>query len=146
MSRIIPFGKPLIKKEEKNAVSKILNNPILVHGPKTPEFENLFCKFTQSKNAIAVSSCTAGLHLFYFSLGIKKGDEVIVSSQTHVATAHAIELAGATPIFIDSNNKDGNIDIRKIEDKITKKTKAICVVHYLGIPCDLESLVKLKND
>ena len=50
-----------------NAVSKILNNPILVHGPKTPEFENLFCKFTQSKNAIAVSSCTAGLHLFYFS-------------------------------------------------------------------------------
>ena len=50
MSRIIPFGKPLIKKEEKNAVSKILNNPILVHGPKTPEFENLFCKFTQSKN------------------------------------------------------------------------------------------------
>ncbi len=145
MSTNIPFGKPLIKKEEKNAVSKILNNPILVHGPKTPEFEALFSKFTNSKYSIAVSSCTAGLHLFYFTLGIKKGDEVIVSSQTHVATAHAIELVGATPIFIDSNTEDGNIDVKKIEEKITKKTRAICIVHYLGIPCDIEELLKIKK-
>ena len=85
-----------------------------------------------------------GLHLFYFTLGIKKGDEVIVSSQTHVATAHAIELAGATPIFIDSNNEDGNIDVKKIEEKITK-TRAICIVHYLGIPCDIQELLRIKN-
>ncbi len=145
MSKNIPFGKPLIQKEEKNAVTKILNNPILVHGPKTPEFEKLFSKFTGSKYSIAVSSCTAGLHLFYFTLGIKKGDEVIVSSQTHVATAHAIELSGATPVFVDSNNKDGNIDVNKIENKITTRTKAICIVHYLGIPCDMDKILRLKK-
>ena len=141
----IPFGKPLIEKEEKKAVSDVLKNPILVHGPKTPEFENLFSSFTKSKNSIAVSSCTAGMHLIYFSLGIGHGDEVIVSSQTHVATAHAVELTGAKAVFIDSNNIDGNIDVNCIAKKINKKTKAICVVHYLGIPCDMNKISKIAK-
>lgn len=140
MNKKIPFGKPLIGKEETIAVNKVLKNPILVHGPNSTNFENKFKYFTGAPYAVSVSSCTAGLHLVLFTIGLKKGDEVIVSSQTHVATAHAIELNGAKPIFIDSNNFDGNIDVNLIEKKITKKTKAISVVHYLGVPADMKKI------
>jgi perosamine synthetase len=136
----IPFGKPLISNLEKNAVQKVLSGNILVHGPKSKEFEGIFCKFTKSPYAVSVSSCTAGLHLIYFTLGIGRGDEVIVPAQTHVATAHAVELCGARAIFVDVNSENGNIDISKIEKLISKKTKAISVVHYLGIPVDMFEL------
>ena len=105
MNKIIPFGKPIIDKKELNAVQKILKSGIYVHGPKSKEFEKNFQKFTKAKNAISVSSCTAGMHLIYFTLGIGKGDEVIVPAQTHTATAHAVELTGAKPIFIDCEKK-----------------------------------------
>ena len=145
MNKIIPFGKPIIDKKELNAVQKILKSGIYVHGPKSKEFEKNFQKFTKAKNAISVSSCTAGMHLIYFTLGIGKGDEVIVPAQTHTATAHAVELTGAKPIFIDCEKKSGNIDVSKVIQKINKKTKAICVVHFLGIPVDLRKLVKIAK-
>ena len=85
------------------------------------------------------------MHLFYFALGIGKGDEVIVPAQTHTATAHAVELVGAKPIFIDCDAKTGNIDYRKIEKKITKKTKAICVVHFLGIPVEMTKIQSIAK-
>lgn len=141
----IQFGKPLIEKEEIRTVNKVLNGSILVHGPKTKLFENLFAKYTKSKFAISLSSCTAGLHLACISMGLKKGDEVIVSSQTHVASAHAIEITGAKPIFVDSLLSDGNIDCDKIENKINKKTKGILIVHYMGIPADMEKIIKIKK-
>ena len=140
MNKPIPFGKPLIDHKEIGLVTKILKSGIYVHGPKTKEFEEKFKKFTKSKNAISVSSCTAGMHLVYFTLGIGKGDEVIVPAQTHTATAHAVELTGAKPVFIDCDRNSGNIDIKKIVKKINKKTKAICVVHYLGIPVNLSEI------
>ena len=87
-----PFGKPLLDTNEYISVTKVLKSNILVHGYKSKEFESLFKKFTKSKEAISVSSCTAGMHLTYFCLGIKKGDEVIVPAQTHISTAHAVEL------------------------------------------------------
>ena len=80
------------------------------------------------------------MHLFYFALGIGRGDEVIVPAQTHTATAHAVELAGAKPVFIDCDSSTGNIDPQKIQEKISKKTKAICVVHFLGIPVDMKKI------
>ena len=138
----IPFGKPLIGREEKKAVLKVMSGNILVHGPKSTEFENNFSKFTKSPFAVSVSSCTAGMHLIYFSLGIGKGDEVIIPAQTHVATAHAVELTGAKAVFVDSNYENGNIDLNKIEKSISKKTKAITVVHYLGIPVDMFRIKK----
>jgi len=136
----IPFGKPLIGMEEKDAVIGVMNNTILVHGPKSSEFEEKFAEYTKAPYAISVSSCTAGMHLFFFTLGIGEGDEVIVPSQTHVATAHAVELTGAKPIFIDSDNVSGNIDVNLIEKKINQNTKAISVVHYLGTPADMVSI------
>jgi len=141
----IPFGKPFIGNEEKKLILEVLDSGTLVHGSKSKEFEKAFQKYTGAKDAITVSSCTAGMHLFYFSIGIGKGDEVIIPAQTHVATAHAIELAGAKPVFVDSQYPTGNIDVSLIEKKITKKTKAITVVHYLGNPVDMSAVMKLSK-
>ena len=113
--RKLSFGKPMIGIEEMNAVTEVLKGPILVHGPKAEEFEVHFAKFTVAKNAVSVSSCTAGMHLAYFNLGIGPGHEVIVPAQTHSATVHAVELCGARPVFVDAEKETGNIDIDQIE-------------------------------
>jgi dTDP-4-amino-4,6-dideoxygalactose transaminase len=141
----IPFGKPIVGKREFAAVLNVLKSGKYVHGSKSVEFEKNFRKFTKSKYAISVSSCTAGMHLFYFALGLKSLDEVILPAQTHVATAHAIELTGAKPVFVDSEIKTGNIDINQIEKAITKKTKAIVVVHYLGVPVDMPKVMSIAK-
>jgi len=141
----IPFGRPIIEQEEKQAVADVLNNPIHVHGPKSDQFEDGFKKFTNSPYAITVSSCTAGMHLVYFTIGLGPGDEVIVPAQTHIATAHAIELTGAKPVFVDAEIESGNIDISKIELEINKNTKAISVVHYLGVPVDMTAVKKITD-
>ena len=133
----IPFGKPLIGEQEIAAVNEVLRGTTLVHGPRTQAFEDSFNEFTGAENSVAVSSCTAGMHLVYFALGLGPGDEVLVPAQTHVATAHAIRLTGATPVFIDSEIQTGNIDASKIEQAITGRTKAIAVVHYLGVPVNM---------
>lgn len=143
--REIPFGRPIIGREEQDAVRRVLEGPVLTHGPLVKQFEAEFARYTGAKFAIAVSSCTAGLHLAYFYLGVGPGDEVIVPVQTHVATAHAIELCGARPVFVDSEEKTGNIDIDDIEAKITKHTKAISVVHYLGMPVDMNKVSKIAK-
>lgn len=139
----VPFGKPIINSKEVNEVSKVLKSGIYAHGPICQQFEYEFSKFTKSKFATTVSSCTAGMHLFYFAMGIGKGDEVIVPAQTHTATAHAVELAGAKPVFIDCDIQTGNIDCDQIIKKITKKTKAICVVHFLGMPVNMNKILKI---
>ena len=141
----IPFGKPQIDFREKNIVQRVLESGQLVHGLKSKEFENDFRKYTGAKDAITVSSCTAGMHLFYFTVNIGEGDEVILPAQTHVATAHAVELVGAKPVFVDSKFPTGNIDVEQIEKKITKKTKAITVVHYLGNPVDMIKVSSLAK-
>ena len=141
----IPFGKPLIGEEEISAVNKVLQSPILVHGPLANEFEDIFADFTGSEKAVSVSSCTAGMHLVYMSLGLGPGDEVIVPSQTHIATAHTVEVTGAKAVFVDSEMKTGNIDISLIENHITSKTKAIAIVHYLGVAVDMIQINKIAK-
>ena len=133
----IPFGKPIIGDKEKQAVLDVLNTPILVHGPKAKEFEANFASYTGAKYAVSVSSCTAAMHLAYFYLNLGVGDEVIVPAQTHIATAHSVELCGSKPVFVDSELETGNIDINQIESSISNKTKAIAIVHYLGMPVDM---------
>jgi perosamine synthetase len=141
----VPFGRPDITNQEIKAVVKVLKNPILAHGPLSHKFEKLFAKFTGSKFATTVSSCTAGMHLFYLAKDIKSGDEVIVTSQSHISTAHSISLTGAKPIFIDCNSYNGTIDVTKIERKITKKTKAISLVHHLGNPSNMNAIIKIAK-
>jgi len=143
--RIIPFGKPMIGQEEKEAVMNVMDGSILVHGPIATNFEKHFAAFTDAPNAVSVSSCTAGMHLIYFALGYGPGDEVIVPAQTHIATAHAVELTGAKPVFVDAEIDTGNIDINAIESAINSRTRAIAVVHYLGVPVDMPKVLKIAN-
>lgn len=141
----IKFGKPLLGKKEKEAVAKVLEGDILVHGPLAKEFENQFAKYTRAAFANSVASCTAALHLCYFYLCVGNGDEVIVPAQTHTATAHAVELTGAKPVFIDAEKTTGNIDIDQIEANITGKTKAISVVHFLGMPVNMDKIAAIAK-
>lgn len=141
----IPFGAPMIGPEERAAVAAVLDGPILVHGPRAVEFEQGFAAFTGAPHAVTVSSCTAGMHLVYFTLGYGPGDEVIVPAMTHVATAHAVELCGARPVFVDAEPTTGNIDISRIEAAITPRTKAIAVVHYLGVPVDMPAVMAIAR-
>ena len=139
----IPFAKPIIKKEEINSVVKVLKSGILTHGKFQTEFENKFSHYTKINNCIAVSSCTTALFLAYYLSGLKKGDEFIVPAQTHVATVHAGMFFGAKPIFVDCDNRTGNINFDQIQKKITKKTKSITIVHFLGKPVDMSKIVKV---
>ena len=141
----IPFGAPMIGAEERAAVADVLAGPILVHGPVAAAFEQAFAAFTGAPHAVSVSSCTAGMHLVYFCLGYGPGDEVIVPAQTHVATAHAVELTGARPVFVDAEAATGNIDIKRIEAAITPHTRAIAVVHYLGVPVDMPLVMDIAR-
>jgi perosamine synthetase len=141
----IPFGKPTIGTAELDAVREVLESGVFVHGPRTEAFEKSFGAWTGSPHAVSVSSCTAGMHLFYFDSGIGVGDEVIVPAQTHVATAHAVELTGATPIFVDAEPVTGNIDVAAIEAALTDRTRAIAVVHFLGEPADMSSILTLAR-
>jgi perosamine synthetase len=145
MTTQIPFGMPMIGDEERAAVMKVMEGPILVHGPLAGQFEAAFAAFTAAPHAISVSSCTAGMHMIYFVLGYGPGDEVIVPAQTHVATAHAVELTGAKPIFVDAEKDTGNIDIGAIEAAITSRTRAIAVVHYLGVPVDMPKVMSIAR-
>jgi dTDP-4-amino-4,6-dideoxygalactose transaminase len=139
-TREIPFGRPVIGEAERAAVLDVLMGPILVHGPRSTAFEDSFAKWTGAPHAVSVSSCTAAMHLIYFALGLGAGDEVIVPAQTHTATAHAVELTGAKAVFVDAERRTGNIDIPAIEAAITPRTKAICVVHYLGVAVDMAAV------
>lgn len=131
INKIIPFAVPGIGKEEIRAVVEVLKNKWLTMGPKVLKFEKEFAKFYRIKNAVAVNSATAGLHLALLSLGIGFGDEVILPSYTFVSCANTIVWTGAKPVFVevDENFLISPEDVKK---KITAKTKAIMVVHFGG--------------
>ena len=120
---IIPFSKKNIKNKDLVHVNKILKSGWLTHGKYTNMFQKSFAKFTGSKYAITVSSCTAGLHLACIAQKLKKGDEVIVPSLTHTATAHAVRYTGAKPVFADVSLDTGNINIEEIKKKNPIKPK-----------------------
>jgi perosamine synthetase len=141
----IPFGRPWIDDVDRQAVMDVLNGHILTHGPKCKEFESKFAAFVGGGYAVSTSSCMASLHLSAIYLGLKPGDEVLVPAQTHVATVHAVELLGATPIFVDCELETGNIDIKQIAAKITAKTKAIFLVHFAGIPAEMDQICAIAE-
>ena len=116
---MIKFAKPKINKNSIFKIKKIFQSGHIIHGEFTKIFENNLSKFFKLKNKqiLSTASCTASLHLFYLCIGIKKNDEVIMSAQTHVATAHAVEICGAKPIFVDCELNTGNMDINQIEKK-----------------------------
>jgi len=136
----LPYCQPSIDEEEIEAVSDVLKSGWLAMGERTLEFERKLAEYVDADYVVAVSSCTAALHLSLLALGIGKGDEVITTPFTFAATAHAIVYTGATPVFADIDKDTYNIDPNEIVKKITPRTKAIIPVHYAGLPCDMDDI------
>lgn len=131
--------------EEEKAIVRVLRSKWLSLGPVTEKFEKAFAKYLGGGEAIAVSNGTTALHLALASLDLKKGDEVILPSLTFVATANAVLYTGAVPVFVDIRGFENlNISPEDIERKITKRTKAIIVMHYGGNPCDMKSILSIS--
>ncbi len=144
--RHIPFGRPWITDDDRKAVLAVLEGPILTHGPQAKAFEAEFAHFVgEGAHCISVSSGMAALHLGHIACGIGPGDEVIVPAQTHIATVHAVEWVGAKPIFVDCDLATGNITPKNVAAAITPRTKAICLVHFLGIPCDMPGIMAVAQ-
>lgn len=141
----IPFGKPLLDAADKAAVMEALESPILTHGPRCQAFEDAFADFVGGGHAVTTSSCTSALHLYGMHLNIGHGDEMIVPAISHVATSHAVEITGATPVFVDCNDVDGNIDPDALDAAITPRTKAICLVHFNGMPADMTAIMAIAK-
>lgn len=142
----IPFGKPLLDDAEIDAVVAVLKSGILVHGNVTHDFELAFAKRVGAKHAIAVSSCTSGLHLALFVNDIGAGKRVAVPAMTHVATAHVVELQHATPVFIDVDPATGNMNPEHLAKAAKGGLAAVMPVHYLGLPCDMDPILTIARE
>lgn len=136
----IPITKPYFDKKEETAVIETIRSGWVTQGPKVAEFEGMFAKYVGTKYTVATTSATTALFLSLYILGIKEGDEVIVPSFSFIATANVVMHTGAKPVFVDIDPKTYNIDPNKIEEKITKRTKAIIPVDQVGIPCDIKTI------
>jgi len=143
--KYIIFGSPRIDEEEIQEVVETLRSGWIGTGPKVKKFEEMIQNYLNAKNAVALNSCTAALHLSMLATGIKEGDEVITTPMTFAATANSIAHTGAKPVFVDIKKETMNIDPRKIEDAITEKTKAIMPVHFAGRPCEMDYINNLAN-
>jgi len=142
-SRYLVFGSPLIGEEEILEVSQSMRSGWVGTGPKVKQFEEMFKTFKNCRHAVAVSSCTAALHLSLLVSGIEPGHEVITTPLTFAATANCIVHAGAKPVFADVELKTMNIDPMEVEKKINGKTKAVLPVHFAGRPCEMDGLMEL---
>lgn len=145
-SEFLPFCLPAIGDEEIREVVNTLKSGWITTGIKTKKFENDFKTYIGCKEAIALSSCTAALHLALVAAGVGKGDEVITTPFTFAATGEVIIYVGAKPVFVDIKKDTYNIDPDAIENAITPKTKAIIPVHYAGQPCDMDEILKIAHD
>ena len=141
----IKLSAPEIRKEEIELVNQVMKSGVLSIGPMVEDFEEAFRRYFNVKYAIAVNSGTSGLHLVVRALGIGEGDEVITSPFSFIASTNCILFERAKPIFVDIDEKTLNIDIRRIEEKITSKTKAILPVDVFGQPVDMEVIMSLAQ-
>ena len=144
ISKFLPYGKQTIDDEDIEEVVKTLKSPLITQGPKIEEFEKDIAKYCGARYAVAFNSGTSALHGAYFALGIGKGDEVITSPNTFVATSNAALYLGANVNFGDVEIQTGNLDASKIA--ISDKTKLISPVHYSGQPVDLKEFSEIAEE
>jgi len=140
---MIKLANPDITRREIDAVVKVLKSGTLSLGPEVIKFERAFAKYIGRQHALAVSSGTAGLHLITRALGLKKGDEVITSPYSFAASVNCILYQGAKPVFADIDPRTLNIDPKKIEARITSRTRAILAVDVFGLPADYQKIQTL---
>jgi len=143
--KYLVFGSPLIEEPEIQEVVDTLRSGWLGTGPKVAQFEDIFKEYTGAKHAMALNSCTAGLHLAMVVTGIRQGDEVITTPLTFCSTANAIIHTGATPVFVDVEKDTMNIDPERIAEAITPRTKAIIPVHFAGRPCNMDAIMDIAQ-
>lgn len=143
---MIPIAKPLIGQEEIDGVIAVLNSGIIAEGPKVKEFEDEFAKYVGVDHAVAVNSGTAALHVALLAEDIGKGDEVITTPFTFIATANSVLYTGARPVFADIDEATFNISPEEIEKKITKSTKAIIPVDLYGHPAEMKAIMDIAED
>src|SRR2546421_8270727 len=140
---MISIAHPLLSSEEEAAIQRVLASGQLAQGENVAAFEQRFAEVCHVREAVALSSGTAALHLALLAYDIGPGDEVITTAFTFAATANAILLAGATPVFVDIEPDTYTIEPDLVEASITPRTKAIVPVHLYGHPCDMQRLVPL---
>jgi perosamine synthetase len=146
MNKRIPVCEPFLNGNELKYVTEALETGwISSSGKYIQEFENAFSKYCDVSYGVCTTSGTAALHLALVTLGIGPGDEVIIPSFTMIATAFAVCYTGAMPVFVDADPFTWNMDIKKIEEKISKKTKAIMPVHIFGLTCDMDPILALAK-
>jgi perosamine synthetase len=139
----IPFHRADLGEDEVNAVSEVIRSGWLTMGAKTFEFERQFADYIGVSHAVAVSSCTAALHLALEAVGVRRGDEVLVPTTTFTATAEVVTYLGAKPVLVDIEPCTLNVSPNDLERKITPLTKAMIPVHFAGLPCDLAQILEI---
>lgn len=148
--RNVPFCIPNFPEEDIPKILEKLKEPLLsgflTQGPNVQEFEERWRRYIGTRHAIAVNSCTAALHIALECIGIGKGDEVIVPSNTFVSTANVVLFCSAKPIFAEIDPRTFNINPGDIENMITEKTKAIIPVHLAGQPCEMDQIMKIAKE
>ena len=147
---MIPINKPQIDDEERQEILKVLDEGILTSasnfgGKRVQDFERLLADFLHVKHAIAVNSGTAALHASILAAGIKESDEILIPSFTFVATANSVACTGAKPVFVDIEKDTYTMDPLDLENKITKKTRAIIPVHLYGHPAKMDEIKEIAN-
>jgi len=140
---MIPITKPNLSEKEAQAAFDVIMSGWVVQGSKVEKFENVFAEYVGCDYAVAVSSCTTALHLALIVAGLNEGDEVICPSMSYIATSNAIVHAKATPIFAEVKPFTYNLDPEDVEKRITPKTKAILLVHQMGMPAEIDAFISL---
>ncbi|MBI4322989.1 MAG: DegT/DnrJ/EryC1/StrS family aminotransferase [Candidatus Omnitrophica bacterium] len=140
-----PFAPPLIGPEEKAELLDTLDSGWITTGPKTERFQEQVAQYVGVRCAVAVSSCTAALHLAMVAHDIGEGDEVILPTYTFASTAHVVMYQRARPVFVDSEAQTFNIDPTRLGAAVTPRTKALVIVHYAGHPCDLDAIYAIAK-
>jgi dTDP-4-amino-4,6-dideoxygalactose transaminase len=139
----VPFHRADLGEDEVQAVSDVIRSGWLTMGAKTFEFERQFADYAGAAHAVAVSSCTAALHLALEAIGLARGDEVLLPTTTFTATAEVVTYFGAKPVLVDIDPRTLNLDPVDAERRITPRTKAIIPVHFGGTPCDMNAILDL---
>jgi perosamine synthetase len=141
LTAMIPVARPYIGAEEEQAVIDVLRSGWVTQGPRVAEFEEKFSEYIGCAYSVAVSSCTTALHLALLASGIGPGDEVICPSLSFIATANSIAYTGATPVFGDIDLATYNLDPARLEETISPRTKAVLIVHQIGLPAEMKELL-----
>lgn len=142
---MIPIAKPYLTAEDAQAAYDTILTGWITQGPRVAEFEEKFAQYTGARYAVAVSNCTTALHLSMIVAGIGAGDEVICPSMSYIATANSIKYVGAKPVFAEVNPVTYNLDAEDVARRITPRTKAILLVHQIGMPADIDAFSALAQ-